>query len=260
MQERVRTRPSPRSTRGNSSPPPSPPTQPCIAASPRSRPSQSRSWSARRTASIRRHTPSPTCRPGPPASPTRPPSQVVQSTAERVRKHGPGDPRPPRHPAGRRRHPPGLAREALSHRAGTTPIVAGMGADGVQDCWVGEAGEGPGDGHPDGVAGSRIGADHAFEPVRPSASGQRPAGWLDHPRRRVRVQGPPRTRGPHRRAGRALRHRVDWRLRPALDTAVAPRVAVMPPERLRTLPFAIGLVRLRSAPPIVAALRPWTSR
>ena len=38
------------------------------------------------------------------------------------------------------------------------------------------------------------------------------------------------------------------------------RVAVMPPERIRTLPFGTGLVLLRSAPPIVADLRPWTSR
>jgi type IV secretion system protein VirD4 len=38
------------------------------------------------------------------------------------------------------------------------------------------------------------------------------------------------------------------------------RVAVMPPERIRTLPFGTGLVLLRSSPPIVVALRPWTSR
>jgi type IV secretion system protein VirD4 len=38
------------------------------------------------------------------------------------------------------------------------------------------------------------------------------------------------------------------------------RVAVMPPERIRTLPFGTGLVLLRSAPPIVVDLRPWTSR
>jgi type IV secretion system protein VirD4 len=38
------------------------------------------------------------------------------------------------------------------------------------------------------------------------------------------------------------------------------RVAVMPPERIRTLPFGTGLVLLRSAPPIVADLRRWTSR
>lgn len=38
------------------------------------------------------------------------------------------------------------------------------------------------------------------------------------------------------------------------------RVAVMPPERIRTLPFGRGLVLLRSAPPIVASLRPWTNR
>lgn len=38
------------------------------------------------------------------------------------------------------------------------------------------------------------------------------------------------------------------------------RVAVMPPERIRTLPFGTGLVLLRSAPPIVTNLRPWTER
>lgn len=38
------------------------------------------------------------------------------------------------------------------------------------------------------------------------------------------------------------------------------RVAVMPPERIRTLLFGTGLVLLRSAPPIVADLRPWTAR
>ena len=38
------------------------------------------------------------------------------------------------------------------------------------------------------------------------------------------------------------------------------RVAVMPPERIRTLHFGTGLVLLRSAPPIVADLRRWTSR
>jgi type IV secretory pathway TraG/TraD family ATPase VirD4 len=38
------------------------------------------------------------------------------------------------------------------------------------------------------------------------------------------------------------------------------RVPVMPPERLRTLPFGTGLVLLRSAPPIVTTLRAWTQR
>jgi type IV secretory pathway TraG/TraD family ATPase VirD4 len=38
------------------------------------------------------------------------------------------------------------------------------------------------------------------------------------------------------------------------------RVAVMPPERIRTLPFGTALLLLRSAPPIVADLRPWTER
>ena len=38
------------------------------------------------------------------------------------------------------------------------------------------------------------------------------------------------------------------------------RVAVMPPERIRTLPFGTGLVLLRSAPPIVADLYDWHFR
>lgn len=38
------------------------------------------------------------------------------------------------------------------------------------------------------------------------------------------------------------------------------RVAVMPPEAIRTLPFGTALVLLRSAPPIVTDLRPWTAR
>jgi type IV secretory pathway TraG/TraD family ATPase VirD4 len=38
------------------------------------------------------------------------------------------------------------------------------------------------------------------------------------------------------------------------------RVAVMPPEAIRTLPFGTALVLLRSAPPVVTELRPWTVR
>ena len=38
------------------------------------------------------------------------------------------------------------------------------------------------------------------------------------------------------------------------------RVPVMPPETIRTLPFGTGLVLLRSAPPVVTDLRPWTAR
>lgn len=38
------------------------------------------------------------------------------------------------------------------------------------------------------------------------------------------------------------------------------RIAVMPPERIRTLPFGTGLALLRSAPPIVLDLRRWMSR
>ncbi len=38
------------------------------------------------------------------------------------------------------------------------------------------------------------------------------------------------------------------------------RVPVMPPEAIRTLPFGTALVLLRSAPPLVTDLRPWTAR
>ena len=38
------------------------------------------------------------------------------------------------------------------------------------------------------------------------------------------------------------------------------RVPVMPPERIRTLPFGTGLILLRTAPPIVTNLRRWTDR
>lgn len=38
------------------------------------------------------------------------------------------------------------------------------------------------------------------------------------------------------------------------------RVSLMPPGRIRTLPFGTGLVLLRSAPPIITTLRPWTQR
>lgn len=34
----------------------------------------------------------------------------------------------------------------------------------------------------------------------------------------------------------------------------------MPPETIRTLPFGTALVLLRSAPPLVTDLRPWTVR
>ena len=38
------------------------------------------------------------------------------------------------------------------------------------------------------------------------------------------------------------------------------RVPVMPPETIRTLPFGTALVLLRSAPPVVTDLQPWTDR
>jgi hypothetical protein len=34
----------------------------------------------------------------------------------------------------------------------------------------------------------------------------------------------------------------------------------MPPETIRTLPFGTALLLLRSAPPLVTNLRPWTDR
>jgi hypothetical protein len=34
----------------------------------------------------------------------------------------------------------------------------------------------------------------------------------------------------------------------------------MPPEVIRTLPFGTALVLLRSAPPLVTDLHPWTDR
>jgi type IV secretory pathway TraG/TraD family ATPase VirD4 len=38
------------------------------------------------------------------------------------------------------------------------------------------------------------------------------------------------------------------------------RVPILPPDRLRTLPFGTGITMLRSAPPIVTNLRSWVTR
>jgi type IV secretory pathway TraG/TraD family ATPase VirD4 len=38
------------------------------------------------------------------------------------------------------------------------------------------------------------------------------------------------------------------------------RVAILPPDALRTMPFGLGTVLLRAAPPIITNLRPWTGR
>lgn len=38
------------------------------------------------------------------------------------------------------------------------------------------------------------------------------------------------------------------------------RVATMPPDTIRTLPFGTGLILLRAAPPVIAQLRMWTNR
>lgn len=38
------------------------------------------------------------------------------------------------------------------------------------------------------------------------------------------------------------------------------RIAVLAPERIRMLPFGTGITLLRSAPPIITDLRPWTAR
>jgi type IV secretion system protein VirD4 len=38
------------------------------------------------------------------------------------------------------------------------------------------------------------------------------------------------------------------------------RVPILPPDALRTMPFGLGTILLRAAPPIVTDLRPWTGR
>ena len=38
------------------------------------------------------------------------------------------------------------------------------------------------------------------------------------------------------------------------------RVPILPPDRIRTLPFGTGITLLRSAPPIIADLNPWPAR
>ncbi|WP_223628915.1 type IV secretory system conjugative DNA transfer family protein [Microbacterium sp. EST19A] len=38
------------------------------------------------------------------------------------------------------------------------------------------------------------------------------------------------------------------------------RVPILPPDRVRTLPFGAGVILLRSAPPIIADLHPWPKR
>ena len=38
------------------------------------------------------------------------------------------------------------------------------------------------------------------------------------------------------------------------------RVSTLPPDALRTMPFGLGTVLLRAAPPIITDLRPWTGR
>lgn len=38
------------------------------------------------------------------------------------------------------------------------------------------------------------------------------------------------------------------------------RVAIMPPDVIRTMPFGTGLILLRAAPPVIARLRMWTAR
>ena len=38
------------------------------------------------------------------------------------------------------------------------------------------------------------------------------------------------------------------------------RVPILPPDRIRTMPFGVGVVLLRSAPPIITDLHPWPTR
>ena len=45
----------------------------------------------------------------------------------------------------------------------------------------------------------------------------------------------------------------------AIVAALDPTVPVMTPDRIRALPFGTALVRLRTAPPLVTDLRPWTT-
>ena len=102
---------------------------------------------------------------------------------------------------------------------------------------------------------ARPGAQQVGRPRR-----QHDLGRLDrqgHPRRRVRLARPPGAVRADRRTRRTLRHRHHRRLRPAIAPAIdSPSAPVMPPERIRTLPFGTGLVLLRSAPPIVTTFVP----
>ena len=38
------------------------------------------------------------------------------------------------------------------------------------------------------------------------------------------------------------------------------RVPILPPDRIRTIPFGTGVLLLRSAPPIITDLHPWPKR
>ncbi len=38
------------------------------------------------------------------------------------------------------------------------------------------------------------------------------------------------------------------------------RVPILPPDRIRTLPFGTGVILLRSTPPIITDLHPWPKR
>ena len=69
-----------------------------------------------------------------------------------------------------------VERAVLGQEVAWVELLAGLGADGVQHGRVGQAGEGLGDGHPDGVASPRVGADHALERVRPAGGGVWVAG------------------------------------------------------------------------------------
>ncbi|QGH70587.1 TraM recognition domain-containing protein [Pseudactinotalea sp. HY158] len=51
-----------------------------------------------------------------------------------------------------------------------------------------------------------------------------------------------------------------WSLRPVSTSESVRRVAILSPEQVRRLPFGMALLMLRSAPPAIIDLRPWTAR
>src|SRR3546814_5187441 len=55
-----------------------------------------------------------------------------------------------------------------SKELGWVEVLAGPRGDGVEDARIRKAGQGKGDAHPDGVAGSGVGVDHRVQRLSPS--------------------------------------------------------------------------------------------